>query len=257
VSDHNERIVDQFTRQAEPFSRAAPLNDEAALQKVMEATGAGSKDTVLDVACGPGIVVAAFAPHVREATGIDLTPRMLERARSLAAERSLVNTRFMVGNVESLPFEDASFSVVISRLAVHHLERPGVVVAEMRRVCQPGGVVALVDLLAPPDSERAAAMNAVERLRDPSHARALPRDELAALLPSAGLTAPTVTGYELSLELESWLGRSFPDPADVGEIRRRFAESIDGDRLGLATRRDGGTIRFRYEVAICVSRNPR
>ena len=56
MSSHSERIVDQFTRQAEPFSRAAPITDEVALGKIVNATGAGPDDTVLDVACGPGIL---------------------------------------------------------------------------------------------------------------------------------------------------------------------------------------------------------
>jgi ubiquinone/menaquinone biosynthesis C-methylase UbiE len=65
MSDQRDRVLDQFTRQAEPFSKAAPVTDETALRPVLEATGAGPADDVLDVACGPGIVVCAFARIVR------------------------------------------------------------------------------------------------------------------------------------------------------------------------------------------------
>ena len=65
MSDQRDRVLDQFTRQAEPFSKAAPITDETALRPVLEATGAGPADDVLDVACGPGIVVCAFARIVR------------------------------------------------------------------------------------------------------------------------------------------------------------------------------------------------
>ena len=54
-------ILDQFTRQATPFANAAAMRDEDALRLVVEFSGAGRDDTVLDVACGPGLVVAAFA----------------------------------------------------------------------------------------------------------------------------------------------------------------------------------------------------
>ena len=54
MSSHRDRIVDQFTRQAVPFSTAPGIRDEAALQLLVEASGAGPDDTVLDVACGPG-----------------------------------------------------------------------------------------------------------------------------------------------------------------------------------------------------------
>jgi hypothetical protein len=123
-------------------------------------------------------------------------------------------------------------------------------------VCKPGGVVAVADLLSPADPERATSMNGVERLRDPSHVRALSRDELVALFPAAGLATSDIIDYEHPVELESWLARSFPDPAHVEEIRRRFIASLDDDHLGLATHRNGGAIRFRYEAVLCVSRKP-
>src|SRR5258705_12726254 len=110
---HRDLIVDQFTRQAVPFSTAPGIRDEAALRLLVDTSGAGPDDTVLDVACGPGLVVCAFAEVVRHATGIDLTPAMLERARALAHEEGLANVSWQVGDVLPLPFADASFSVVV------------------------------------------------------------------------------------------------------------------------------------------------
>jgi ubiquinone/menaquinone biosynthesis C-methylase UbiE len=253
MSDHRDRVLDQFTRQAEPFSKAAPINDETALRLVIEATGAGPADDVLDVACGPGIVVCAFARVARHATGIDITPAMIERARALASQRRLENVTWIAGDVEPLPFPDASFSVVISRLAFHHLERPGAVLSEMRRVCRPDGVVAVVDITSPDDPTRAEAMNAMERLRDPSHVRALSCGEIERLFVQAGLPAPRITHYDLELELETWLARSFPAEDDVAEIRRRFVDSLHDDAMGISPRRVAGNIHFRYRVAVCVT----
>src|SRR5262249_35592705 len=110
MSDHHDLIRDQFTRQAVPFSTAPAIADEAMLQALVEATGAGPDDTSLDVACGPGLVVCAFAGVVRHATGIDLTPAMIERARQLASERALANVTCRVGDVVPLPWPDSSFS---------------------------------------------------------------------------------------------------------------------------------------------------
>ena len=84
---HQDRILDQFTRQATPFSTASPITDANALRMIVEAAAPKATDTVLDVACGGGIIVCAFAPHVAHATGIDMTPAMLERAQQLAAEK--------------------------------------------------------------------------------------------------------------------------------------------------------------------------
>ena len=87
TSKHSELILDQFTRQAVPFATAPSIKDEAALRLIVEFSGAGPDDTVLDVACGPGLVVCAFARVVRHATGIDVTPAMLDQARTHAAAR--------------------------------------------------------------------------------------------------------------------------------------------------------------------------
>src|SRR3954470_4681746 len=96
---HRDLILDQFTRQAAPFSTATPIADESALRLLLEFSGAGPRDTVLDVACGGGLVVCAFARAVQHASGIDVTPAMLDRARTLAAERGLPNVTFDQGDV--------------------------------------------------------------------------------------------------------------------------------------------------------------
>jgi SAM-dependent methyltransferase len=253
VPSQKDLILDQFTRQAEPFSNAAPITDEAALALILQATSAGADDLVLDVACGPGIVVCAFARVVRHATGIDLTPAMLQRARGLASERGLLNVSWRLGDVLELPFPDAAFSIVVSRLAFHHFEQPAAVLKEMRRVCRTGGKVAVIDIVAPPDPSHAAALHETERLRDPSHVRFLAQPELVALFQAAALPTPKLHGYRLALELESWLSRSFPDPRDIPEIRRRIAASLADNRLGIGTRREGDQLHFSYDVAIGVS----
>lgn len=92
-----------------------------------------------------------------------------------------------MGDVLPLPFPDASFSIVTCRYAFHHFEHPSAVLAEMKRVCQPGGRMVLADVHAAADPERAAAFNRMERLRDPSHVRALPLAEWESLVRQTGL----------------------------------------------------------------------
>src|SRR5207247_1854536 len=142
---HRDLIVEQFTKQAVPFSTAPGVRDEEALRLLVDFTGAGPEDTVLDVACGPGLVVCAFARVVRYATGIDLTPAMIEQARALQQEKGLTNVTWHVGDVLPLPYTDASFSIVTSRFAFHHFPDPQAVLAEMKRVCTPGGKVVAID----------------------------------------------------------------------------------------------------------------
>jgi SAM-dependent methyltransferase len=255
MSTHRERILDQFTRQAVPFSTAPGIKDARSLELLVEASGAGPDDTVLDVACGPGLVVAAFARVLRHATGIDVTPAMLARARELTAGRG--NVTFDHGDVLSLPYPDASFSIVVSRFAFHHFGDPAAVLREMRRVCGPDGRVVVCDLTASDDPAKAAAFHRIEMLRDPSHVRALTLGELAALFDEAGLPVPSATFYRLPFELEGLISRSFPRPEDVETIRAAYTASADDDALGLDTHRVGTEIRASYRVAILASRNPR
>src|SRR5258705_8264731 len=106
MTTHKDSTLDHFTRQAVPFSTAPSIKDEAALKLLVEFAGAGPDDTVLDVACGPGLVVCAFAKVVRHVTGIDITPAMLDRARVHAAERGVSNVTWRQGDVLPLPWPD-------------------------------------------------------------------------------------------------------------------------------------------------------
>lgn len=247
---HRSLIRDQFTRQATPFSTAAPIADERALRMIVAAAQAGPDDTVLDVACGGGIVVCAFAPVVKHATGIDMTPAMLERARHLAAEKGIANAVWQEGDVAHLPYPDGTFTIVVTRFAVHHFPDPQAVFGEMVRVCAPGGRVVVVDTYASPDPAKAAEFNRLEKLRDPSHARCLALAELRDLFRAAGLAEPRARLYELRDTVEHLLARSFPNPGDEQKIIDLFAAAIAGDRLGIPVHRDGEGLEYAYPVAI-------
>jgi ubiquinone/menaquinone biosynthesis C-methylase UbiE len=250
VPTHQDLILDQFTKQAIPFATAPGIKDEEALQLVVDFTGAGPQDTVLDVACGPGLVACAFARAVRHATGIDLTPAMIEQARALQQKKGLTNISWQVGDVLPLPYPPASFSIVTSRFAFHHFQEPQAVLAEMRRVCTPGGKVMVIDVIASPDPEKAAAYNRMEKLRDPSHVRGLTLAELANLFQQTALPTPRQTFYRLEGEVEDLLRRSFPDPGDADKIRQIFVEALDDDGLGMDVRRHGDKTRFAYPIAV-------
>ena len=251
MASHHDRILDQFTRQAVPFSQAAAIRNEEALNRIVQWADAGPEDTVLDVACGPGLLACAFARVVKHATGVDMTPAMLEQARKLQQEKGLTNVTWQRGDVYSLPFPPAQFSIVSSRFAFHHLQDPLGALKEMKRVCKQGGRIVVADMAPAP--AKAAALNAAERLRDPSHVRALPVDELRGLFEQAGLPVPTITSYRLEGELEDLLSRSFPNEGDADRLRKIFADSIATDALDLNTRQEKGRIYYGFPVAVLVS----
>jgi ubiquinone/menaquinone biosynthesis C-methylase UbiE len=137
VSEHEQLIRTEFSRQVDALASGAIFNDANVLARIRDAGRLDSSSRVLDVACGPGIVVEALARFALEVVGCDITPAMLDKARQRCAAAGLSNVRFTPGRAEALPFDDASFDVVVSRSAVHHFSEPTVAFREMARVVKP------------------------------------------------------------------------------------------------------------------------
>ena len=78
---HRTEIVGQFSRQAIPFAKVP--GHLGAMDLLLEISGAGSEDSVLDVACGPGLLACEFARRAKAVTGLDITEAMLEQGRAL------------------------------------------------------------------------------------------------------------------------------------------------------------------------------
>lgn len=251
---HQEKILDQFTRQAEGFAKSPTARSEDIVERIVRQARPAPADAALDVACGPGLLVCALAKQVRHATGIDLTPAMLEQARRVQQEQGLTNVTWDQGDVTAMPYADATFDVVTCRFAFHHFPDPLAVLREMRRVCRAGGRVVVVD--SAPAAEKADAFNAMEKLRDPSHTRALPVAEMTALFRAAGLPEPQVERTRLSLSLDEFLSRSYPREGDEARIRAMFERALTDDAMDVEPRREQGRIYFSVPVAIVGAQLP-
>jgi ubiquinone/menaquinone biosynthesis C-methylase UbiE len=237
AEEQRRLIVDQFTRQAVPFSEMpAHSNEEESVRLLIDTARIGPEDDVLDVACGPGLVACPLAEVARHVTGIDLTPAMIEQAQVRQRAKGLTNLTWLVGDAVPLPFLDATFSVVVTRYSFHHFLDPKAVLAEMVRVCRPGGQVAVIDVFTS-NPDQAEAYNRVEKLRDPSHVRAMSQEELTALFHDARLQDVRTSLYKLGVPLEELLARSFPNSGDADRIRQTFEDDIGVDRLGVGAHR--------------------
>ena len=95
---------------------------------------------VLDVACGAGQTAIPLARAGAKVTGLDLASNLVEQARARAKAENL-DAHFDEGDAEILPYEDASFDVVISLIGAMFAPRPDLVTAELKRVCKPGGKI--------------------------------------------------------------------------------------------------------------------
>jgi hypothetical protein len=124
----------------------------------------------------------------------------------------------------------------------------------MVRVCSHGGRVVVVDVFTS-GPEQAEAYDRLEKLRDPSHVRALAIEELTALVTQAGLRDVRTQLYKHEVELEQVLQRSFPNPGDADTIRQMFVEDLGVNRLGVGAHRGEGTIHYAYPIAVVVGQN--
>ncbi len=225
---HNEVVRESFTTQAKAFASNPWVTDEERIRRLLAAARLKGDERVLDIATGPGYIAEAFALAAREVIGVDLTAAMLTIAEERTKERGISNVSFRIGDVQSLPFEKEEFDVVVSRLALHHMQNPALVVGEMTRVCRLGGSVLVEDIYGSEHPERAAYQDRWEKLRDPSHVRTLPVSELLRLFREAGLETDSVSTFgDLCPEVERWLATTKTPAADAAEVRRLLEE----DRL--------------------------
>jgi len=99
---------------------------------------------VLDVACGTGNLAIPAARTGASVTGVDIAANSVEQARQNAKAEGL-NAQFDEGDAEALPYPDASFDVVVTMFGAMFAPRPELVASELKRVCRPGGVIAMAN----------------------------------------------------------------------------------------------------------------
>jgi SAM-dependent methyltransferase len=101
---------------------------------------------VADLGCGEGHLAMEAARWASKVTAVDVSPRVLERARAAALERGLRNIVWKAGDIESVPLPDGSVDVALLSQALHHAEDPSKALHEAARIVAPGGSVLLLDL---------------------------------------------------------------------------------------------------------------
>lgn len=255
-AQHDADVLDQFTRQAEPFAQRHGYHHDPLLGLMAECAEVQPDQAVLDVACGPGIISCFFARRAAQVTGLDFVPAMLERARRYQVEQQVANVAWQLGSCTDLPFAAGTFDCVVTRFSFHHFLGPLAALREMKRVCKPGGTVLVCDVA--PTAATQSAFNHWEVLRDPSHTRALTQAELESLGAEAGLALHRSVRSRFDKDLEDLLAGSFPRPGDADRIRALFEAELRAgtDTLGVAAHSRNGSVHIHYPVVVIAWRNP-
>jgi ubiquinone/menaquinone biosynthesis C-methylase UbiE len=171
-----DRWAARYERDRRSRFNAGPQREALAVLDVR------ARDRFLDVGCGTGAAVRGAAAVAARAVGVDLSERMVERARELATEGG----EFVVADSEDLPFADGEFTAVLCTASFHHYPDPHRALAEMARVLEPGGRVVIGDGTS--DLLAARLADGILRRVDRSHVRLYRTAELRALLAGAGFS---------------------------------------------------------------------
>ncbi len=210
---------------------------------------------VLDVASGGGQTAVTIAPSVRRVVASDLTPEMLGQARLLARQKACGNMEYVAADAELLPFRSEAFDRVTCRIAPHHFPDLRGAIAEMLRVTKRGGLVGIVDSVAPEDPALDAFINGVERLRDPTHVRSYRVEEWVSFLKDAGLFLTYVSCAWKEHAFPEWVARTGrPEPVrrEVEEMfLNAFPRAKDFYRVLVA---EGRVLSYADEKGIFIGR---
>lgn len=251
---HNRIIRKEFSKQASRFGdQGLTLSSQAILNWIVDCLPLNREFRVLDVAAGTGHLSRAIAPHVKEVTAIDLTPEMLAQAREETARRNLDNIFFDEGIAEQLPYAADHFDLVVSRLAIHHFEKPIIQLQEMVRVCKPNHKIAIIDLLAPEDEKIAETYNDLERMRDPSHTVAQSKTQMAKLLLDAGIATERVETRDVEVDFQRWVQLTGTKAEIVEALKEKLTKNIDeGSETGMRPFMKNDSLKFLQVWSIII-----
>ena len=219
----------EFGQQAARFGeQGLTLSNQEYLDWMVEQLDLQPHFEVLDVAAGTGHLSRAIAPHVKRVVALDITPEMLAQGQQESEQQGLTNVMFEPGEAEHLSYADEAFDLVITRFSLHHFADARGPVREMVRVCRSGGKVAVIDMVSPDDAAVAETYNHYERLRDPSHVRALTADELHGVMCEAGLDIVHTSPRDIEVHLDRWLDLTRAAPAVRETIRGALLQDLQG-----------------------------
>src|SRR5258706_1376853 len=221
-ADLDTKLQRQFGAAAANYAVSAVHAGGPTLDALVERAALRGTERVLDVGTGAGPTALGLAKHAAEVIALDLTEEMLATAAGLARARGLANVWFRRGRAEALPFADASFDLVTSRLCAHHYADPAAATREAARVLKPGGQYLLVDSFSLEDPVQDTYLNAIEVLRDPSPVRNYKLSDWRAMFDAAGFEVEVGPRWPVRLEFDGLIARDgTPPPLSAGPPARR------------------------------------
>ena len=229
AQEHGRALAGEFDRVAATFAeRTRGRFDD---MDVVSFSGVRATDTVVEVGAGTGNFLSLFAPAAALLVALDITPAMLMQARKHHRGLYLV-----AGDGLRLPLASASVDLAASAQALHHVVQPVPFLRELRRIVASTGRVLVVDQVATERFEEIAAMNELERLRDPSHAASRPPSAFRIMLSAAGLRIIDERVITSRSRLSEWMWPGEYPPERIDAVAAFIARR--GVETGMGFERD-------------------
>jgi len=236
MSDSKKLSQERYTQFAEGYVNSSSHAKGADLDILVEMAQPQTTWRVLDIATGGGHTALKFAPLVAHVTTTDLTPRMLEKAEEFIRSQGVSNIETKVADAENLPFADERFDLVTCRIAAHHFPDAAKFVRESARVLKTGGIFLLQDQVLPEDAEAGLAVDAFERLRDPSHHRAFSQNQWFAMIEASGLRIQSTEQITKRHDLRDWAQRQGNAEATIAQLMQMASKATESVKAWLELR---------------------
>lgn len=236
----------QFGAVASAYLTSAAHAQGADLRRLTELTRGAPGLVALDLGCGAGHAAFALAEGGARVTACDPTPEMLTVVEDEARRRGLDAVQTRRTAAERLPFQDATFDLVVTRFSAHHwADVPGAL-TEAARVLKPGGGLIVIDVVASESPLFDTLLQTVEILRDASHVRDYRVSEWRAMFQAAGFQSPAADAWTLPMEFATWIARMRTPVLRADAIRDVFDQASPEAREHFQVQPDGS---FTIEVA--------
>lgn len=224
-NEPKQKVKQTFSKHAQKYIDSKTHAKGADLPLLLEWANPQPDWTALDIATGGGHVAKLLSSYVKRIFATDLTKQMLENTANHL--RDLANIDYVIADAENLPFIDNQFDLITCRIAPHHFPNPDLFIKEVYRTLKKGGIFCFIDNVAPDHQPLHSFMNTFEKLRDPSHVKALSISEWKNLLSNTSFSILKEKTGKKDFLYEDWLKRTVESEAVANQVTSFFKNADD------------------------------
>ena len=243
-------IQREFTEICGNYAGVVQTRGKREARKLAEWIRPHANDTVLDAACGPGLLARELAGYSNHVVGIDLCLSMIQSGIQTHT-RTPCQSAFAVADIEQLPFPTGGFDLLTCTYSFANFPKPVKILKEFCRVTRSGGRIAVAEVIAPEDPAACDFVNRLESLRSRIYTRVLTRIEFLRLFQAAGLELEAFHFQWRHIRFRDWL-RLAPAGSVSGRfhrLRKTVQDMIQNNYAELHPRRIHGELSFSHQTA--------